>query len=363
MGKSPNGSFQCTFQAFTSCFNYLSSLFWCTVISLEVWASLHIENRRVTPNKIILVHCVCWGIPLIVTLLPLTTNTYGKTNEDAPWCFIGTRAGSPSWGILVWDLCSFFIWLWLVLILNMWLITSIIYRLKTITNTNQIVNWQVANLCLYPIVAILCWTPATIIDVFARTERGTHTAYFYNAYLFSDLMSASQGFLFPIIFFYINPSIRKKWKLLLARRCCRFCLRGGDPDRQSESPDMHESLDISDGTNTTESMYVLEDSFNSLFFQSISSNSNSIATGSGSGSSVEMPSLAASPSVSRPIARSSLPQLDANKAGGRGSEAEQGRAESRVRSRVMTVDSIYYNSNTNYSVQASDKKAHLTGKS
>ena len=191
MGKSPNGSFQCTFQAFTSCFNYLSSLFWCTVISLEVsvyksimsklvnkylvcqqvWASLHIENRRVTPNKIILVHCICWGIPLLVTLLPLTTNTYGKTNEDAPWCFIGTRAGSPSWGILVWDLCSFFIWLWLVLILNMWLITSIIYRLKTITNTNQIVNWQVANLCLYPIVAILCWTPATIIDVFARTER------------------------------------------------------------------------------------------------------------------------------------------------------------------------------------------------
>lgn len=179
-------------------------------------------------------------------------------------------------------------------------------------------------------------------------------------------MSASQGFLFPIIFFYINPSIRKKWKLLLTKRCCcRFCLRGGDPDRQSESPDMQESLDISDGTNTTESMFVLEDSFNTLFFQSINSNS-SIATGSGTGtgSSVEMPSLAASsPSISRPIARSSLTQLDANTAVGREAEVEQGRAESRVRSRVMSVDSIYYNSNTNYSVQTWDKKTPLAGKS
>ena len=36
MGKSPNGSFQCTFQAFVTNFNYLSALFWVTVIALEV---------------------------------------------------------------------------------------------------------------------------------------------------------------------------------------------------------------------------------------------------------------------------------------------------------------------------------------
>ena len=200
MGKSPNGSFQCSFQAFVTNFNYLSALFWCTVISLEVfptyilinsaidfckyciicqqvWASLHIENRRVTPRRIIFVHCVCWGIPLLVTLLPLTTNTYGKTNDDSVWCFIGTRAGSPSWGILVWDLCSFFVWLWLVLILNIWLITSIIYRLKTINNVNQIINWQVAKLCLYPIMAIICWAPATIMNIIDRSGRFAYHTY------------------------------------------------------------------------------------------------------------------------------------------------------------------------------------------
>ena len=135
---------------------------------------MYVKNRRITPGKVIMVHCVCWGVPLLVTLLPLTTNTYGKNNDESPWCFISNRSGSPSWGILVWDLCSFFVWLWLILIANIWLIISIAYRLKTIDNSNQITNWQVVKLCLYPMVAIICWTPATIMDIVAKTERFVH---------------------------------------------------------------------------------------------------------------------------------------------------------------------------------------------
>ncbi len=135
---------------------------------------MYIKNRRITPRVVVTVHCICWGVPLLVTLLLLTTNTYGKTNNNAPWCFIGNRSGSPSWGILVWALCSFFVWLWLILIVNLCLIISIVTRLRSIDNANQITNWQVVKLCLYPIVAIICWTPATVMDVIDRSGRFVH---------------------------------------------------------------------------------------------------------------------------------------------------------------------------------------------
>ena len=110
-------------------------------------------------------------------------------------------------------------------------------------------------------------------------------------------MASTQGVLFPIIFFYINPSIRKKWQQLIAKQCCRFCLLEDDPDklpRQSESNEIEETVEPGESTsNNTDSMFVLEDSFNVLFFQS-SNSSNTIITNS----SVEMPSFSASPSSS-----------------------------------------------------------------
>jgi uncharacterized membrane protein len=36
-------------------------------------------------------HVVCFAFPLLVALLPLTTNTYGNDGGDYGWCFIGTR--------------------------------------------------------------------------------------------------------------------------------------------------------------------------------------------------------------------------------------------------------------------------------
>ena len=40
------------------------------------------------------------GIPLIVTLLPLSTKMYGKVDDDSPWCFICNRSDSPEWEYL-----------------------------------------------------------------------------------------------------------------------------------------------------------------------------------------------------------------------------------------------------------------------
>ena len=113
-----------------------------------------------------IVHTVCWGVPLVVCLLPFTTNMYGKFDDDSTWCFITSTSTSPSWGTLFWELFSFYIWLWLALIINCTLITSVIRRLKVLNNVeNDSVKYQVQKLFLYPFVAILCWAPTTATDI------------------------------------------------------------------------------------------------------------------------------------------------------------------------------------------------------
>lgn len=87
LGGSKNGSFVCTFQAFVTTMNYLSAIFWTTIISYQLWLAVH-YSHTIQQGKMLLIHAICWGIPLLVTLLPLTTNEYGNADDESTWCFI-----------------------------------------------------------------------------------------------------------------------------------------------------------------------------------------------------------------------------------------------------------------------------------
>jgi hypothetical protein len=117
------------------------------------------------------VHLICWGLPLVVTLLPLTTNTYGKMDDDSVWCFITNRSGSPSWGVLVWEIVTFYSWIWLLIASNVCLIFAALLQIHQIKDMEASVIWQLRKLCLYPIVAIFCWTASTLTDIYMRATR------------------------------------------------------------------------------------------------------------------------------------------------------------------------------------------------
>jgi len=187
VGSNDNFTFQCIFQAFVTNFNYLSSLFWSTAIAYkvitvsthkgsiiikfnqQVWLSIH---QLPQSNYSRYTHAVCWGIPLVVTLLPLSTNMYGKSDDDNAWCFITNRSDSPKWGILVWELCGFYVWLWISIILNSILVVSVLLRLREMgSDLEECVKWQVSKLCLYPVVSILCWSLPTAMDLYIRSSR------------------------------------------------------------------------------------------------------------------------------------------------------------------------------------------------
>ena len=145
-----------------------------------------------------------------------------------------------------------------------------------------------------------------------------------NARDISNIIAAMQGILFPAIFFYINPTVRKKWQVLLSAQYHRFCcccpkivrcissllvsfsssptgtasstsMMGGrgqgeggeeeDPSRLSEEWKTLNMHGVEEWKSRPDSMYALEDSFVSQ----TNSEAASSGGGGGGGSSLYSP--------------------------------------------------------------------------
>jgi hypothetical protein len=93
------------------------------------------------------------GFPLI-TLLPFSTNSYGRTNDH--WCSaIGYEETSRIWAIAV-----FYGWAWIVILYSFSLITYVIHRAHVLDNT--LMTKVFSSVGIYVFVTILCWIPRTI---------------------------------------------------------------------------------------------------------------------------------------------------------------------------------------------------------
>ena len=97
LGRASNGTFACYFQSFSTNYNYLSSIFWTVVITFQLFYIIQ-RGKFITINWY--THAFCWGFPLIVTMLPLSTNTFGNPDDESDWCFFGNGPNSPSWYVL-----------------------------------------------------------------------------------------------------------------------------------------------------------------------------------------------------------------------------------------------------------------------
>lgn len=73
----------CTLQAVGTSYFDLSCLLWGGSIAYTLHTSFLMNNkvfapsRTVTSSNLLMYYIVCWGVPLIVSLLPLSTDSYG----------------------------------------------------------------------------------------------------------------------------------------------------------------------------------------------------------------------------------------------------------------------------------------------
>ena len=78
LGDTTSGSVACWIQGLTTNYNYLSSIFWTVVLSYDLFSIIK-SSKPIKDHR--LCHLLCWCLPLLLTLLPLTTNTISTPKE------------------------------------------------------------------------------------------------------------------------------------------------------------------------------------------------------------------------------------------------------------------------------------------
>jgi hypothetical protein len=231
LGGTKDGSAACWFQGLATNYNYLSAIMWSTVITYQVWL---IVCKKDVIKDLTGAHILCWGLPLVVTLLPLSTSTYANDDADAGWCFIANRSNSPSWSLLFWFIVAYYLWVWIAMLFNLFFVVAIVYKLYRMQEIPQRVNATIRKLLLYPIVISLCWGPVTVWDMYTQVNDVDYSpgwTYFDGV---ATISAISQGFLFTFVFFGFNTTVRTAWKDLFVSMGCAACAAAEAPPPQDD---------------------------------------------------------------------------------------------------------------------------------
>ena len=186
----------------------LSGIFWLLYLTYFLYSIVKHRTRYIFKQNII-IEIICWGIPTLVTLLPLVNTTYGvPTNkhntETYKWCWVVATDNSPEWALQFWFWMSFYLWVWMAIILIILLLIRIscIQKNKVKDERKSTMTKTLTNLTLYPIVFITCWLPSTIIDYLDYKD----IYYDYNEIIsyIGNILAVSMGFFSFLVLYFSN---------------------------------------------------------------------------------------------------------------------------------------------------------------
>ena len=210
-GFPKSGSLLCWMQGIMMQ-NYfgLCSFFWTTMLS---YATYSLINNGRPPFKLWQMKLICCGVPVVLTVLPLSTSIYGAPSPDTQWCIIIPRRSDGEVAALIWSYCAFFGWLILCVVLMMfWSIWSY-FKLRSMSNNNTLglmVRSMYDKVWLYPIGMIFCWTLNFACDenFGAIVDPPLTTA-------ISMILGISYGIVTSLIFIVKSGEARRRWKDVL----------------------------------------------------------------------------------------------------------------------------------------------------
>jgi hypothetical protein len=223
IGGVPGQHDLCVLQGLAQQFFYPASWIW-TVILTYLLYSLVVYGKISLPEW--KMHLITWGLCLTITLLPLTTSTYGGKGDDH-WCWLqtskrhhsGGRSSRNIWVYLTFDCvifgCFFLMILWAVLIYHK-------LRIQQIPATKTVIS-ALRALLQYPAVFFFTWFPlAILLGGFAVHDDLSSTPM-----IVCDALSIWQGGFTAIVFFYNSQESRTLWYNFFMNRCCCCCCGGG----------------------------------------------------------------------------------------------------------------------------------------
>lgn len=203
MGFPEDGSFLCWLQGLLQVAMAISSWLWATVLSFMIYRI--VINGRFKFNMPV-AHLLCWGLPVVLALLPLTTSRYGAAEVDYQWCVMVPRAGAPVWAVTFWSYASFFFWLFLCSALMLsWIILAyhrLVWQRSALTD---IVIQTYDRVWVYPLLMICCWILNYVVVEFSDPPSAL------SVYL-SMIFGVVNPVFSSVVFFCQNVEIRSRWQ-------------------------------------------------------------------------------------------------------------------------------------------------------
>lgn len=203
----------CFFQAILGQYPYIASFLWTCCICHTYYVAV-IEGQMDWDKRYLCkYHLICWGVPLVLGVLPLTTGSYGPT--EVGWCWI-VNDDSNHIGT-AWRFVCFYIPLWLCLTFNCVMLTKLYTGIRDALaaqgeeeGQSSKASLTQARLLLYPAVMVLCWLPPTI----NRVQNSIAQPVF--ALVMLHTVTASMHGLANALVYGFTPQVRR----LLRQRCC-----------------------------------------------------------------------------------------------------------------------------------------------
>jgi hypothetical protein len=104
LGDLPATAPACKLQSYMIVYFELVSLFWSVAVA-RVLQKIILQGDKDVEKSERNMQMFCWGVPILMVLLPETTYSYG---DSGPFCWIkGATAADQAWRFIV-----FYLWLW-----------------------------------------------------------------------------------------------------------------------------------------------------------------------------------------------------------------------------------------------------------
>jgi hypothetical protein len=200
----------CVFQGVVSVFFVRASFFWTLCFAYQLYSLVKFNKLRLYEYQM---HLLCWGISIVLEILPLSTSNYGEddTLSEEIWCFLRDDDGFGS----IWIAVTFTIPIIVSILLMLWLYLQLqCHRSINIPllPMNDRVKSLVDVLKLYPLTMVLCWIPNPVAVALVNTKAVDQSN---NMVLITLGLGSLYGCCISAIFFVNSKEIRERWFQLM----------------------------------------------------------------------------------------------------------------------------------------------------
>lgn len=218
----PSDFYLCFFQGILQQYFYPASWLWTTMLMFLLYSLVLRGKILVSKKKMML---ICWGLPLLCALLPLSTDTYKASDTDDDWCWITPHHdGSFQRHLTVmWQVLTFDILINVCFVLMIGWGLRIYWKLhvEKLQCTPQVLA-ALQSLFAYPVLLIICWLPNELMLILYPHKPAD------NPYVVVvNSLSICHGGFAALYFFCKSKEFRTNWSKLLRN----LRIYGSQPER------------------------------------------------------------------------------------------------------------------------------------